>query len=121
MKIHLKGHLKDLTNNEITTFETQAIKNKNKLSYCINNEKYILYLKSPKQLILNRETEEINSTLYFENEKTKASIYNIKNNDITLEINIKTNHIELSDTTIKISYTVIDSDTEYEYKIEMSE
>ena len=39
------------------------------MSYCIDHEKYILYLKSPKQLILNRETEEINSTLYFENKK----------------------------------------------------
>lgn len=121
MKIQVKGQIKDLTNNTTTTFETIAKRTKNKLSYSIDNEEYTLHYKDPNQLILNRETEKINSTLYFKQEKITASIYHIKENDITLEINIKTNHIIISDKVISISYTVLDSNTKYEYRIEMSD
>ncbi len=121
MKIQLKVQIKDITNNQITSFETTAKKSKNKIIYNIDNEKYQLYLETPNKLILNRETEEINSTLYFTKAKITTSIYHIKSNDIDLEINIKTDHIELSDKLITISYTVLDSDTKYEYKIEMSD
>ncbi len=121
MKIKVKGQIKDLTNNEKNNFETHAIKTKNKVSYQLDDEKYTLLLTLPNKLILNRETPMINSTLYFEKEKTKSAIYHIKEQDINLEINIKTNHIELSDTSILVNYTVIDSDITYEYKIEMSE
>lgn len=121
MKINLKGQITNLTNNEKKSFETKAIKTKNKLSYMLDNEKYVLYLPSVNKLILNRETPEINSTIYFEPQTITTSFYKIKDNDITLEINIKTNQMEITDTTIKIVYTVLDSSIEYEYKIEMSE
>ncbi len=121
MKIKVKGQIHNLMNNETNNFETNAIKNKNKLFYQLDDEKYTLLLKFPNQLILNRETPTINSTLYFEKEKSNSSIYYLKEQDINLEINIKTNHIELSDTSILINYTVIDSDITYEYQIEMSE
>ena len=40
---------------------------------------------------------------------------------MTLEINIKTEKILITNTSIKIIYTVIDSNNRYEYNIEMSE
>ena len=120
-KINLKGYLRDITNNEATNINTTALKNNQKLSYYLDKEKYILKIISPTKLILNRQTFEIDSTLYFELNKVIPAIYIIKENNLSLEINVRTNQIELSENYIKVSYTVIDSDTNYEYYIEMSE
>lgn len=120
-KIHLKGYLKDLTNNETTNINTTALKNNKKITYYLEKEKYILKIISPTRLILNRDTIEIDSTLYFELNKVLPANYTIKENDLSINIDIRTNKIELNDNYIKIMYTVIDSDTNYEYYIEMSE
>lgn len=120
-KIQLKGYLKDITNNETTNIETTAIKNKDKISYYLDKEKYTLKTISPTKLILNRTTNEIDSTLYFEMNKILTSDYTIKENNLSLGIDIRTNNIELNNNYIKISYTVIDSDNDFEYYIEMSE
>lgn len=120
-KINLKGYLKNLTNNEKTIIETNAIKNNQKISYYLNKEKYNIKIISPNKIILTRTTNEIDSTLYFEINKTHQAIYLIKENNLSLEINIRTNNIELTDKHIKITYTVIDSNNDYEYYIEMSE
>ena len=120
-KINIKGYLKDLTNNEKTIIETNAIKNNQKISYYLDKDKYNLKIISPNKIILTRTTNEIDSTLYFESNKTHQAIYVIKENDLSLEINIRTNNIEITDKYIKITYTVIDSNNDYEYYIEMSE
>ena len=120
-KIHLKGYLKDITNNEITKIDVPAIKNKDKISYYLDNEKYTLKIITPKKLILNRTTNEIDSTLYFEKNKILTSDYTIKENNLSLGIDIRTTNLEINNNYIKISYTVIDSDNNYEYYIEMSE
>lgn len=59
--------------------------------------------------------------MYFEINKTISSIYTLKQNNITINIDILTNKIELDENSIKILYTVIDSNVVYEYNIEMSE
>ena len=120
-KINLKGYLKNLTNNEKTIIETKAIKNNQKISYYLDKEKYNIKIISPNKIILTRTTNEIDSTLYFEINKTHQAIYLIKENNLSLEINIRTNNIEITDKHIKITYTVIDSNNDYEYYIEMSE
>jgi len=121
MKLSLKGSIKDITNDEISSFNLKGLKVKNKISYILDNEKYTLLINAPNRLILNRETEEINSTIYFELNTIKPSIYYLKRQNMNLEINIKTDSIIIEDNLIDIKYTVIDSDTKYEYKIEMSE
>ena len=120
-KILLKGYLKDITNNEEIVISTHAIKNNKKISYYLNNERYILQIISPDKLILNRTNNEIDSTLYFELNKTISSIYTIKENNLSIYIDIRTNLIEINDNYIRITYTVIDSNNNYEYYIEMSE
>ena len=93
MKIHLKGYLKDITNDETTTINTPAIKNHQKITYYLAKEKYTLKIMSPTKLILNRQTEEIESTLYFEMNKVLTSYYTIKENNLSLGIYIRTNKI----------------------------
>lgn len=70
---------------------------------------------SKNQLILIRETKEIKNTMYFETSKKISSIYNLKENDLTLEINITTISIERTKNEIKIIYLVDDSKNKYEY------
>ena len=120
-KIHLKSYLKDLTNDITTSINTNAIQTKDKLSYYIDQEKYILKIVSPTKLILNRSTSEIDSSLYFQESKILPSTYTIKESNLSLSIDIRTNKIEINNNYIKISYTVIDSNNDYEYYIEMSE
>ena len=120
-KINITGNIKELTSNKKTPFTTKAIKQKDKLSFILDDEKYILKIISTNHLVLNRETSEINSTIYFEKNKTIPSIYTIKENDISLYIDIRTDYLEISNNIIKIVYTVIDSNDCYEYNIEMSE
>ena len=120
-KLNIKGYLKDITNNEITKINTKAIKVKNKISYYLDQEKYTLKIISPTKLILKRSTKEIDSIIYFEENKILPSDYSLKDNNLSLNIDIRTNKINLKDEFIKISYTVIDSNNNYEYYIEMSE
>ena len=120
-KLNIKGYLKDITNNEITEINTKAIKVKDKISYYLDQEKYTLKIISPTKLILKRSTKEIDSIIYFEENKILPSEYKLKDNNLSLNIDIRTNKINLKDEFIKISYTVIDSNNNYEYYIEMSE
>ena len=53
--------------------------------------------------------------------KETISEYLLKENDLTIELNIKTSLVEIEDNYIKVRYLVIDSDNEYEYSIEMSD
>ena len=106
-KIKLNGFLKNITDNEITNFKTNAIKEKNKYKFIIENEKYILSIINSHKIVLNRNTSEIESTMYFEENKKTPSLYILKENNITLEIDILTKKIEINDNNIKILYTRI--------------
>lgn len=121
MKIKVKGYINNITDESKTVFSTSAIKTKNKISYILNNDKYILNILSPKKLILVRENNEMKSTIYFEKNKTISSLYTLKEKDITLEIDIKTLDIKVEEKQITITYLVKDSNNKYEYNIEMSD
>ena len=120
-KIKISGMLKNITDNEITEFSTTAIKQKDKYKFIVNDEKYILTIIAPNKIIMNRNNNEIEQTMYFEKNKTVSSIYTLKENNITINIDVLTNEIELTENSIKILYTIIDSNISYEYNIEMSE
>lgn len=121
MKIKIKGTLKNLTENDQTEFSTFAIKDKNKYKFIINDEKYLLSIQNSKKIVLNRCNKEIESTMYFELNKKIPSLYTLKENNITLEIDVLTTNLEITEKNIKILYRIIDSNTDYEYNIEMSE
>ena len=120
-KIKIKGYLKDINNNETIEFSATAIKDKNKYKYIINGEKYLLNVINNEEINLNRSNNEIESTMYFKKNKKFSCLYTLKENNITLEIDIITNNIEINNNNIKILYTIIDSNIVYEYNIEMSE
>lgn len=120
IKIRIKGFLKDIDEGTITNIDTFGIKNKNKITY---NEETVTntILQEDDKLILIRENDEFKNILIFDLNKETISEYLLKENDLTIELNIKTNLVEINDNYIKVRYLVIDSDNEYEYNIEMSD
>ena len=120
IKIKVKGYLKDIDEGIITNIDTFGIKNKNKITY---NEETVTntILQEDSKLILIRENDEFKNILIFDLNKETISEYLLKENDLTIELNIKTNLVEIEDNYIKVRYLVIDSDNEYEYNIEMSD
>ena len=120
IKIKVKGYLRDIDEGTITDIDTFGIKNKNKITY---NEETVTntILQEDNKLILIRENNEFKNILIFDLNKETISEYLLKENDLTIELNIKTNLVEIEDNYIKVRYLVIDSDNEYEYSIEMSD
>ena len=120
IKIKVKGYLKDIDEGIITNIDTFGRKNKNKITY---NEETVTntILQENNKLILIRENNDFKNILIFDLNKETISEYLLKENDLTIELNIKTNLVEIEDNYIKVRYLVIDSDNEYEYSIEMSE
>ena len=120
IKIRIKGFLKDIDEGTITNIDTFGIKNKNKITY---NEETVTntILQEEDKLILIRENDEFKNILIFDLNKETISEYLQKENHLTIELNIKTNLVEIDDNYIKVRYLVIDSDNEYEYNIEMSD
>ena len=120
IKIKVKGYLKDIDEGIITNIDTFGIKNKNKITY---NEETVTntILQEDNKIILIRENDEFKNILIFDLNKETISEYLLKENDLTIELNIKTNLVEIEDNYIKVRYLVIDSDNEYEYSIEMSD
>lgn len=120
IKIKVKGYLKNIDEGIITNIDTFGIKNKNKITY---NEETVTntILQEDNKIILIRENDEFKNILIFDLNKETISEYLLKENDLTIELNIKTNLVEIEDNNIKVRYLVIDSDNEYEYSIEMSD
>lgn len=120
-KIIIKGYLKNITEDKINKFSCKAIKNKNKISYIIDKDKYTIEHFNQKKITLTRETSDYISKMVFINNKKTIIDYLIKDNNIFLEINMKTKNISISDKYIKINYIITDSSNEYEYYLEMSD
>ena len=120
IKIKIKGFLKDIDEGTITNIDTFGIKNKNKITYKEETVTNTI-LQEEDKLILIRENDEFKNILIFDLNKETISEYLLKENDLTIELNIKTSLVEIEDNYIKVRYLVIDSDNEYEYSIEMSD
>ena len=117
----MSGFIKNITDNEIDLIETSGIINKEKITYLHQQDKYTLKKLSSNKVIIQRNNDLINSTYIFELGKVIPSQCYIKGEGLTLEIDIKTNFLKITDNMIYIAYTIIDSNTDYQYKIEMSE
>lgn len=121
MKVSLKSTLNNITEKENTIDKTIAKKEKNKLTYQIGDDSYLIKIISQNKIVLTRNNSSLECTMYFEKNKKTFALYTLKEEGYNLEIEIKTTYLELKDNIIEIKYTVTDSNTNYEYKIEMSE
>ena len=121
MKVSLKSTLNNITEKEKTIDKAIAKKEKDKLTYQVSDDSYLIKIISQNKIVLTRNNNNLECTMYFEKNKKTFALYTLKEEGYNLEIEIKTTYVEIKDNTIEINYTVIDSNTNYEYKIEMSE
>ena len=90
MKLKLDSTLINLTTKDIDKFSTIAKKEKNKITYQKDEYSYILKILSPNNIVMNRQNNDIDVTLYFELNKKTKSTYILKKEGYTIEIDLKT-------------------------------
>ena len=117
IKIKVKGYLKNITENEIINFEEKAIKNKDKISYVSDGIKTILK-KDNNDLVLIREGNDFVNTFLFNNKNSRCN-YLLKENGLDVNIDIKTITIDIGGNNVLVKYVVLDSECDYEYKLEI--
>ena len=121
MTVNLTTILKNDNGKKKTINKTTATKEKNKITYQLDGEKYTLKIVSSHKIVMYRNSDNYECTMFFEINKETTSIYTIKKEEYTLEINIKTLVLNIKDNEINIKYYVKDSNEIYEYTLEMSE
>jgi len=119
IRIKVKGYLKNITEDEIFVFEEKGIKNKNKIIFSSDGVKTTVKIDGS-DIVMIREGSDFVNTFVF-NSKNSGCNYFLKENNYDVDIDIKTIMIDINDDSIYIKYLIIDSDSEYEYKLEMSD
>lgn len=119
IRVKIKGYLKNITENELCEFEQKGIKNKNKITYANDNIKNTIKI-GDNEIMLIRDGNEFVNTFVF-NKDSSSCNYLLKDNNYDVDIDIISSTIEVRDDYIYVRYVVVDSNCEYEYKIEMSE
>lgn len=111
--------MKNITENEMFEFEEKAIRNKNKIIYSSDNIKNTVMI-NDRDIVLIREGNDFINTFVF-NKKNSSCNYFLKENNCGIDIEISTIMIDVKDNYVFIKYVIVDSNCEYEYKMEMSD
>ena len=120
IKINIKGYLKNITENTQELIDTQSIKKDNKISYIIDNTKYILIIENNKVTLLRENNEFSNGIIFIENSTTTSEYY-LKESSYSLEFNIETTKLIIDNNKIDITYKIIESENICNYVLEMSD
>jgi len=120
LRVKIKNYILNKNTNNSESFKTTGIFSKNNIKYKNEDTSYQIKLQKEK-VILIRENKNFYNIIEFCENKTKKSIYNVKENNISIEINIKTKNLKIEKNKIEIEYEIIDSKENFIYKIEMED
>lgn len=120
IKVKIKGFLLNKSDQTKILFDTSGINSKNQITYQEDGIKYKLTLSNEK-VILTRESSEFNHGMVFSLNQTTKTSYYLKELNSSIDVSLLTTNLVLTDNLITIQYTIIDTNTEYLFKIEMSE
>ena len=120
MSINITSTIKNISENSITQEKAIAKKEKDKITYKTTDYNYTIIINSPNEIILNRKNNNMECTMYFKSNKKTTASYIIEN-EYNLDFDLKTTLLNIKDNLINIHYTITDTQTNYEYIIEMSE
>ena len=118
IKIKVKGYLKNIAEDTKELIETNAIKNKNKITYINNDTSYKIELRD-NIIILIRENNDFSHKFIFDIDNTTKSEYYIKELNTNIDVLIKTTKLRYTDKKIEIAYEIIDSENKYIYILDM--
>lgn len=119
IRVKVKGFLKNITEEDNLFFNEKGISNKNKISFIFDDTKYNIK-HSNNEVIMVREGKDFINTFIFNNNGGSTS-YTLKDNNYTIDMNIKVVDLHVDDSVIYIKYFISDTNCEYEYKIEVSD
>ncbi len=122
MRIKINGYLDNITDNNHIAIDSNGIKDKNKITYYENDIKNTIHIQESgnSYIILQRENSEFQNTIIFNPNQDTISTYLLKENNLTIELNIHTDQINITDNQININYTVLESNCEYDYHINIT-
>lgn len=113
-------HLKNLTDDTIETFNSICENKKEIYIFTVDQTTYTIK-KNLEEILFTRENFEMQHTMIFNSNKITKSEYYLKDLHTSLEFNIKTTHLSITDKKITINYQVLETNNEYKYIIEMSD
>lgn len=116
----INGYLKNISENKREIIKEKAILAKNKLNYIKDDIKYTILYKE-KEIILIRENKEFKNILTFSKNRSILSEYIIKDNNLSIYIEVKTLELIKNDKELYIKYEIVDSNIIYEYKITLED
>ncbi len=119
IRVKIKGYLKNITENELCEFEEKGIKNKNKITYTNDNIKNTIKINDNEIMLIRNGNDFVNTFVF--NKDSSCRNYLLKDNNYDVDIDINSSTIEVRDDYLYVRYVVVDSNCEYEYKIEMSD
>lgn len=117
IRIKVKGYLKNITDNDVLFFEENAIMNKDKIVYSNNDVKTTIKVNDT-EIILIREGNDFVNTFCFNMKKSTCN-YLLKENNYDFDIEVKTIDMNINENMIYIKYLIVDSDIEFEYKLDI--
>ena len=103
-----------------TNIEEKGIKIKNKITYYEDDIKTNIII-NKEELIIKRENNEFLNLIKLNIEKETDIIYYLKDQDLSINLPIRTKYIKLEDNIIEVKYKMLDSNSEYIYRIEIKE
>ena len=118
IRVKVNGFLKNITDKDVLNIDVKGIKNKDKITYNMDNVKYVIKIDKD-TVILIRENDEFLNTFVFSNKKSSSN-YLLKENGYEMDIDVITENMEVDDNVISIKYRIVDTDCCYEFKIEVS-
>jgi len=116
----INDYLKKITKQETEIIKENAILNKNKLTYIKDNIKHTIISKE-KEIILIRENKDFKNILTFSQNRSILSEYIIKENNLSVYIEVETLELNKKEYELCIKYKIIDSNIIYEYKITLED
>ena len=109
-----------MTENTEELINTNGLILSNEISYINNDIKHKIILDNGK-VILIRENKEFSHGITFEENTTYSSEYYLKESKYSIEFNIKTIKIINENNKIEITYKILETDTVYNYILEVSD
>lgn len=120
IKRKLKGYIRNITENEQTEIDTKAIQTNEKIMFELSSTKNKLQIKDDETIFVRKDNEK-EMTFTFRQGMETDIIIKILENNLYLNIPIKTTHLKITENNINILYTIVDNNIEYELKIQLED
>lgn len=113
IKVKIESIIENIDTNEKNVYNLLGRKENNKIEY--NDDSFINTILIDEIISMKRENNEVSYTLNFDKNNPTKSNYTLKEYNLSIDIIIVTNNIEISDSSIKIEYIQKIDNDEFNY------